>query len=99
MNGLRRSATDKKIAGVCGGIARYFNVDPTLVRLGFIAAAVFGFSGVILYLVLWIIIPSEDAGAARASGVVQIAEERYARGEISAEDLARIRRDLAGRPS
>ncbi|GHU77433.1 hypothetical protein FACS189414_4620 [Bacteroidia bacterium] len=48
------------IAGVCGGIADYFDLDPTLVRVGYILLTVFTlFSGFIAYLVLWIVMPVE----------------------------------------
>lgn len=51
------SSTDKKIAGVCGGLAEYFDVDPLLVRVLFLAAF-FGFgSGLMIYLILWILAP------------------------------------------
>jgi phage shock protein PspC (stress-responsive transcriptional regulator) len=46
------------IAGVCAGIAEYFSLDPTLVRIGYILLSIFTFfSGVIAYLILWIVIP------------------------------------------
>ena len=48
------------IGGVCGGIADFFDVDSSLVRLIFILITVFGGSGVLLYLILWVIIPSES---------------------------------------
>jgi phage shock protein C len=54
------SSTDSKIAGVCGGIAEYFNVDPTIVRLIWAALSVVpgGFvGGILAYLFAWIIIP------------------------------------------
>jgi phage shock protein C len=59
---LTRSATDRKIAGICGGLAEYFNVDATAVRLlwcvlSILAGAVVG--GVIAYLVAWFIIPRQ----------------------------------------
>ncbi|MBQ3680842.1 MAG: PspC domain-containing protein [Paludibacteraceae bacterium] len=57
---LTRSSTDKKIAGVCGGIAAYFDgVDSTLIRVIAVILAVFafGFGGLIVYIVLAIIIP------------------------------------------
>ena len=51
------SSVDKKIAGVCGGLAEYFDVDPLLVRVLFLAAF-FGFgSGLMIYLILWILAP------------------------------------------
>ncbi|MDR0287922.1 MAG: PspC domain-containing protein [Clostridiales bacterium] len=46
------------IGGVCGGIAEYFALDPTLVRIGYIVLSIFTvFSGVIAYFVLWIVVP------------------------------------------
>jgi phage shock protein PspC (stress-responsive transcriptional regulator) len=57
---LVRSATDKKIAGVCGGLAEYFGVDATAIRLLWVILSIFGgavIGGVIAYLFAWIIIP------------------------------------------
>jgi len=51
------SSTDKKIGGVCGGIAEYFSVDSTFVRLLFVLFALFGGLTVFIYIVLWIISP------------------------------------------
>ncbi|MGH8828208.1 MAG: PspC domain-containing protein [Jiangellaceae bacterium] len=56
---IYRSATDRKLAGVCGGLAQYFNVDATLIRVLFVVLALFGGSGLVLYLAMWIIIPNE----------------------------------------
>lgn len=48
------------IAGVCKGIAEYFDLDPTLVRIGYILLSIFTmFSGVIAYIILWIVIPKQ----------------------------------------
>lgn len=56
------SSTDKKIGGVCGGIAEYLNVDSTFVRLLFVLFALVGGLTIVIYIVLWIIAPrrSED---------------------------------------
>lgn len=57
---LYRSTKDRMIAGVCGGIAEYFNIDPTIVRV--IAVLLLlpgGFPGLVPYLVLWIIVPKD----------------------------------------
>ncbi|MBI5670477.1 MAG: PspC domain-containing protein [Chloroflexi bacterium] len=54
---LTRSSTDKKIAGVCGGLAEYFGIDSTLVRLLFVLVALLPGPGLLLYIVLWIIMP------------------------------------------
>jgi phage shock protein C len=56
---LYRSKTNRKLAGVCGGLAQYFNVDATLIRVLFILLAVLGGSGLVLYLAMWIIVPKE----------------------------------------
>lgn len=54
---LYRSNTDKMICGVCGGIAEYFDIDPTLVRLAWVLFCAVGFSGVIAYIIAAIVIP------------------------------------------
>jgi phage shock protein C len=63
---LRRSRSDKVIAGVCGGLGRYLGVDPVLLRIAFLVLAFVGGAGVVLYLIGWIAIPEEDEGAAVA---------------------------------
>lgn len=60
MKKLYLSETDKKIAGVCGGIAEYFGVDSTLVRLIWVLASIFltaCIGGIVAYLIAWAIIP------------------------------------------
>ena len=52
-----RSKKNKILAGVCGGIAEYFDVDPVLVRLLLVLLVLMGFAGIILYLVAWLLIP------------------------------------------
>ena len=54
---LYKSNTDKKIAGVCGGIAEYFNLDATLVRLGWVVFSLLGGSGLLAYIIAAIIMP------------------------------------------
>ena len=59
---LYRSEADKMVAVVCGGIAEYFMLDPTLVRLGYILLSVFTvFSGVLAYLILWVVVPKRKS--------------------------------------
>jgi len=60
---LTRSTKDKILGGVCGGIANYFALDPTLIRIGYILLSIFTilFSGVLAYFILWIIVPQEPA--------------------------------------
>ncbi len=57
---LFRSKNEKMIAGVCGGLASYFSVDPTLVRLIFILLLFAPPSGVLIYLIMWLITPLES---------------------------------------
>ena len=54
---LYRARGDRKLAGVCAGIAEYFGWDPTLVRVGWILLTLLGGSGVLLYLILWLVMP------------------------------------------
>lgn len=54
---LHRSANNRMIGGVCGGIAETYNLDPTLVRIIFVALTILGFSGLLLYIICWIVIP------------------------------------------
>lgn len=54
---LYKSNKNKMLAGVCGGIAEYFNIDPTLVRLGWAILCMFAGSGILAYIIAAIIIP------------------------------------------
>lgn len=56
---LYRSRTDRKIAGVCGGLGEYFGIDPTLVRLLFVLGLIFMGGAILAYLILAIVIPEE----------------------------------------
>jgi phage shock protein PspC (stress-responsive transcriptional regulator) len=56
---LRRSTTDRKIAGVAGGLGRHLNIDPTVLRVLFVVLALFGGAGLVLYGVAWLIVPEE----------------------------------------
>ncbi len=56
---LYRSATDKKIAGVCGGIAQYFGIDATIIRLAFVIFCLMGGSGVLVYIICALVMKEE----------------------------------------
>ena len=56
---LYKSRNDKMLGGVCGGIAEYFNIDPTLVRLGWVLFCALGGSGILAYIVAAIVIPEQ----------------------------------------
>ena len=58
---LRRS-NEKMIAGVCAGLAHYFDLDPTVIRIVYVLLSIFtAFAGVLVYLILWLIMPKEQA--------------------------------------
>jgi phage shock protein PspC (stress-responsive transcriptional regulator) len=87
---LERPETDRVIAGVAGGVAQRFGLSSTLVRVAWVVSVVLGGFGLLAYVILWIALPSGGAHIP----ATRIAEERYARGEISAAELNRIRSDL-----
>lgn len=60
---LMRSSRDKKLGGVCAGLADYFDLDPTIVRVVWLLAVFLGGTGVLAYLILWIVLPLAPAVA------------------------------------
>jgi phage shock protein PspC (stress-responsive transcriptional regulator) len=58
---LARSRTDVMLGGVCAGLANFLGIDPVIVRIFFILLVVFDGAGVLIYLLLWIVMPKEDA--------------------------------------
>lgn len=64
---LRRSRTDRKVAGVSGGLGQHLDVDPTLLRVLFVVLAFFGGAGLLLYAVLWAVVPQEGDPVPRTS--------------------------------
>ncbi len=61
---LTRSRHERLLAGVAGGIGNYLNIDPLLVRLAFLVLSLVNGIGILLYLVLWLLVPLEDSQAA-----------------------------------
>ncbi len=59
-NRLIRTQQDRIIGGVCGGLARYLNIEVVLVRLFFVVFALVGGIGPLVYIILWIVVPSEE---------------------------------------
>lgn len=59
---LRRSRTNRQIAGVVGGLAEYFGVDPTLLRVAYVVISIVSaaFPGILVYLLLWLLVPEAD---------------------------------------
>ena len=59
---LYRSSTERKIAGVCGGLAEYFDIDPVIMRLIFVFLLLLGIGPIILvYIIFWIVVPEDPA--------------------------------------
>ncbi len=56
---LYRSRSNRKIAGICGGLGEYFSIDPTLIRLGVVFFSLWWGGGLLLYLLAWFLIPEE----------------------------------------
>jgi phage shock protein C len=57
---LTRLESDRMVAGVCSGLGKYLNIDATIVRLIFVLMLLLGGHGLLVYIILWIVIPSED---------------------------------------
>lgn len=57
---LYRSQTEKMVGGVCGGLGEVLDVDPTIIRVVFVLLAFLGGHGILLYLILWLIMPRQD---------------------------------------
>ncbi len=62
---LRRSATESVVAGVCGGLSEYFNIDPVIVRLIFVVVTLTSGLGLPAYLILWMVMPRAQPGGAQ----------------------------------
>ncbi len=54
---LYRSVENRKIAGVCGGLAEYFDIDPVIIRLAWVVFTLIGGAGILAYIIGWIVIP------------------------------------------
>lgn len=57
---LYRSKSNRRLAGVCGGLGEYFDIDPVIVRLAWVIFTLAGGAGLLAYIVGWIIIPGES---------------------------------------
>jgi phage shock protein PspC (stress-responsive transcriptional regulator)/predicted membrane protein len=81
---LRRSRDNRVVAGVAAGIGRYFDVDPVIVRIAFIVLSVFGGSGVLLYLVAWLVIAKEGEDDSAAGRALKGSDHPRGRGVVAA---------------
>jgi len=73
---LRRSYTDRMLAGVAGGLARYFGVDATIVRIAFVVLTLFGGAGIPLYLAGLLLIPDEGSDQSIAGSLIESLQSR-----------------------
>lgn len=67
---LYRSETDKILGGVCGGLAEYFGIDSAIVRLVFVLILVYGGSGLFVYIILWIVLPTQSTTYTSSDDVI-----------------------------
>ena len=72
---LYRSRDNRIIAGVCGGLADYLNVDATLVRVVTVLVTLFGGSGILAYIILWIVVPEAPGGGSQTKEKEQKSED------------------------
>jgi phage shock protein C len=85
---LSRSRTDAMIGGVCGGLGQYLGLDSTLVRLFFVLLAIGNGVGVLIYFLLWIIVPREGQGEFASAATIRAgADEIAARARSLGGDL------------
>ena len=73
---LRRSYTDRMLGGVAGGLARYFGVDPMIVRIAFVVLTVVGGAGIPLYLAGLLLIPDEGSDQSLAASIIESFQKR-----------------------
>ena len=75
---LYRSQTDRMLAGVCGGLGAYLGIDSSLVRLFFVLLTIGGGSGVLIYFLLWILIPYPEQGQVASAETIHAGAEEMA---------------------
>ncbi|HEV2936833.1 MAG TPA: PspC domain-containing protein [Streptosporangiaceae bacterium] len=73
---LRRSHTDRMLAGVAGGVAEYFGVDATIVRIAFVVLTIIGGVGIPLYLAGLLLIPDEGSDQSIAGSIIESLQSR-----------------------
>ncbi len=95
---LYRSETSRMVAGVCGGLGEYLNVDPTVVRVVFVLLAILNGAGVLAYLAFWLLVPTQSSvGAGTRDSAREGAEELRRQVERVADRVRAVfRRPRAG---
>jgi len=69
---LMRSSTDKKIGGVCAGLADYFDMDPTILRVIWLLLVICGGTGLLAYIILWIVLPIAPGGVVPTTATTSV---------------------------
>lgn len=93
---LMRSDSERMIAGVCGGLAEYFNIDPTIMRLIFAGAFLLGFgSSGLLYLLLWVIVPRAGSQESEPKAVIEAGVQEMA--EAGRQVVEEVKKQVAPR--
>jgi phage shock protein PspC (stress-responsive transcriptional regulator) len=80
---LYRSRTDTMIGGVCGGLAKYLDIDPVIVRIAFVVLAMIDGAGVLAYIVMWLVVPLEPAEGVEAPAAASEATVKTGAKEIA----------------
>ena len=83
---LYRSTTDRMIGGVCSGLATYLGIDPMLVRLAFGVLALVNGLGILIYMIMWFVVPDENSRGLTGEDLVR----------ANLDDMGRQARDLGG---
>ncbi len=91
---LTRPREGAMIGGVCAGIANYFNIDVTLVRVIFAIVTIFAGSGILVYIVLWVVMPREDDGGSLAEEGFGKAKQWYDERKTNPQDPQEPRYDI-----
>ena len=73
---LQRSRSDRMLAGVCGGLARYFEIHPAIFRVGFVVLTLLGGAGILIYLAAWLVIPDEGKDDSVATAALRNRRDR-----------------------
>ena len=69
---LVRPTGDRKIAGVCAGLGEYFDIDPIIFRLCFLFSVFFGGVGILVYIVMWILLPQQQGAAGQSGATIRL---------------------------
>ena len=94
---IYRSETNRILAGVAGGLGDYFDIDPVIFRIIFVLLTVFGGSGILIYIILWILIPDESSSELKSDEAIRKnAREMKDKAKRFADDIGMSSKDSSG---